>query len=370
MKKLLFLFISLFFIHKSQAQVGCNYIYSQAGNVVTFNLPPLLTLYTLDSCDWVFGDGNHVFQTAGGFTMTTPHTYSPGTYNACLTIWVTQFGTGTQFTCTSCQIITVGGTTACNASFIFTQNLGTVNFTSTSSGPGTITNHSWTFGDASPPSTQANPIHNYLANGTYIVCHTISGTPTFICTTCDTLVITGVTSCSTTAGFTHVAMGGLAAFTNQTTCAGCGSISYSWNFGDATPLGNLPNPTHTYGAAGNYNVCLIATGIDSAGNTCIDSICKTITISSSSGILENDIHSLDLHPNPTNGEIFFTIPSHTKISSIYIADFTGRKIKEIQPKINQLGEVAADISQIPNGIYLLHVQTENKQVRIAKIIKN
>jgi hypothetical protein len=45
-----------------------------------------------------------------------------------------------------------------------------------------------------------------------------------------------------------------ATFTDQSS----GATSWSWNFGDQN-TSTLQNPTHTYAAAGTYNVCLIAT---------------------------------------------------------------------------------------------------------------
>jgi PKD repeat protein len=33
-------------------------------------------------------------------------------------------------------------------------------------------------------------------------------------------------------------------------------VTYSWDFGDGSPISTSANPTHTYAASGNYNVCL------------------------------------------------------------------------------------------------------------------
>jgi len=51
-------------------------------------------------------------------------------------------------------------------------------------------------------------------------------------------------------------------FQNQST----GATSYSWDFGDGSPLSNAANPTHVYTAAGNYVVTLQAY---SAGNVSV-----------------------------------------------------------------------------------------------------
>ncbi len=53
-------------------------------------------------------------------------------------------------------------------------------------------------------------------------------------------------------------------FTDQSTVTGGSISSWDWNFGDLTPHSNLPNPTHTYTNANNYNVVLNVT----ANNGC------------------------------------------------------------------------------------------------------
>jgi PKD repeat protein len=62
------------------------------------------------------------------------------------------------------------------------------------------------------------------------------------------------------AGFEHnspVVLGNNAVFTN--TSIGNGTITYTWNFGDGSPLSNLENPTHNYATEGDYTVVLTAT---------------------------------------------------------------------------------------------------------------
>jgi len=51
---------------------------------------------------------------------------------------------------------------------------------------------------------------------------------------------------------------GVVTFTNSSTIA-TGTLSYSWNFGDGSPLSTATNPTKVYATAGNYPVKLTAT---------------------------------------------------------------------------------------------------------------
>ena len=67
-----------------------------------------------------------------------------------------------------------GGGTTPTANFSFTTSGLTANFTDSSSDVGgTITGHSWTFGDGGT-STATSPSHTYAANGTYSVTETVT----------------------------------------------------------------------------------------------------------------------------------------------------------------------------------------------------
>jgi PKD repeat protein len=75
------------------------------------------------------------------------------------------------------------------ADYSFTSNLGTVNFTSTSTGAVTF---SWDYDDGSPLGTIANPSHNFTANGTYNVCLTVTSAESCESVYCENIVITGL----------------------------------------------------------------------------------------------------------------------------------------------------------------------------------
>ena len=58
-------------------------------------------------------------------------------------------------------------------------------------------------------------------------------------------------------------------FTNTSTNA----VSYSWDFGDSSPIVTTTSPTHTYAAEGEYTVKLTAIDVTEAEN----STSKTVT---------------------------------------------------------------------------------------------
>src|SRR2546430_1467991 len=45
--------------------------------------------------------------------------------------------------------------------------------------------------------------------------------------------------------------------------------SYSWNFGDGSPISTVQNPTHIFGSSGSYDVVLTVT--DAGGNHAVSS---------------------------------------------------------------------------------------------------
>jgi PKD repeat protein len=55
------------------------------------------------------------------------------------------------------------------------------------------------------------------------------------------------------------------------------TVSYSWDFGDGSPLSTEANPSHKYGIAKNYKVCLTITQKKDGIVTCTNKICKTLT---------------------------------------------------------------------------------------------
>lgn len=135
---------------------------------------------------------------------------------------------------------------------------------------GSITSYTWNFGDGTT-SSLINPTHTYAAIGTYSV--TLTAVSNKGCYNSANQVIT--INPTPTALFT---------FSNN--CAGSpstiidnssGSIStYSWNFGDGSPLlvNTGGNPSHTYAGPGNYSITLTV----SSSQGCASSLTQLITV--------------------------------------------------------------------------------------------
>ncbi len=124
----------------------------------------------------------------------------------------------------------------------------------------------WSFGDGTY-STQQNPVHTYVQNGTYTVTLTASnkaGSDTM--TKASYINVRTAASAqkpvvsfwaSRTSGTAPLTLGFTDASTNTPT-------AWKWSFGDGT-YSTLQNPRHTYSKAGNYTVALTASNEAGAG---------------------------------------------------------------------------------------------------------
>ncbi len=265
------LLVSLTVIKTSNAQLHANF----GANPIA-GCAPLVVNFTDSSTgnpvEWKWNLGNSTIS----FLQNPSATYfNPGTYNVQL---VVTNAAGTKDSIVKTQFITVYA--APTAIISATPQTGCyplpVSFTDGSTaGSGTITNWLWDFGDGAS-STEQNPLHVYTASGNYNV--SLMVTNSFGCTKTITMPNFVSTNTGVDALFTHSLPGGCSVpetitFQNQST--GTGTLAYSWTFGDGG-TSTAANPSHTYTAAGSYNVMLVVT--NSTGCTDTFSVSNTINI--------------------------------------------------------------------------------------------
>jgi PKD repeat protein len=137
------------------------------------------------------------------------------------------------------------------SNFNFLVNGSQASFTNQSTNS---TGSSWNFGDGFT-SNETNPVHGYLADGTYTVTLISSG----ICGP-DTSTAQVTIQTPPQAGFSYQQSGDCVpvsvTFTNESSP---NATSFAWSFPGGTPSSsNLENPSVTYNSAGTYDVTLIA----------------------------------------------------------------------------------------------------------------
>jgi PKD repeat protein len=155
--------------------------------------------------------------------------------------------------------VTVTIDTAPTAAFTETSVDLESTFTNTSSNG---VSYLWDFGDGFQ-ATVSDPVHTYIANGTYSVCLTATnacGSDTF-CTN----VIVALGGCNNTvASFDTIASDLTVIFVDNSTDA----ASWSWDFGDGN-TSTLQNPVNTYASDGTYTACLITSNPCSSDTVCM-----------------------------------------------------------------------------------------------------
>lgn len=262
MKRITILFgvlTSLVFASQQNLHAQCNAGFSTSVNNLSVQFSNLAT-GPYQWIIWDYGDGNSDM----GVTNPT-HVYSQaGIYVAC------QYIQDSTFTCWdfTCDTLYLGGAT-CQADFYVMNNGLEVEPVSYSLGQYDAV--LWDFGDGST-STDSTPVHTYAAPGSYTICLSLFEGSNMCDSICHT---TFVDSTDCMAGFSYSIDGLTVDFTNESTGTYDNTL---WDFGDGSPGTFASDPSHTFGAAGTYEVCL--TIYDTAMGNCFSEYCEEITVGS------------------------------------------------------------------------------------------
>lgn len=210
-----------------------------------------LSTFGPTSWSWDFDDG-------GFSSLQNPnHTFAlNGTYNVCLT------ATNALGSDTDCKNVVIDSYLPPVASFTFSGD-PTVDFTDLSTE--IPTSWFWDFGDGFT-STDQNPTHTFLDNGTYYVC--LTATNAVGSNTSCQYVLIDTYLYSPVADFSYFG-DPTVFFVDFTTFD---PTEWEWDFGDGG-TSTLENPSHTYASNGTFNVCLTAS--NAVGTS---TFCQTIVI--------------------------------------------------------------------------------------------
>lgn len=244
--------------------------------VTTFNDLSTTSNDSIIGWSWNFGEP---FSGLNNFSsLQNPvHTYaSSGTFSVTLTVTTAVGCTGTYSATTVVYPLPMASYTATptcvNSLTLFTN-------TSSISG-GIIMGWTWNFGDPASGSNNIsnlqNPTHIFTNSGTYPIILTVTSDNGCTNSTIQNQVISGTPM----AGFsaTSVCQNLSSTFTDASTVSGSTINSWTWNFGDTSPLNNNQNPNYTYGSSGIYNVIL--------------------TVTSTSGCQDSDTMAVTVYPLP------------------------------------------------------------------------
>lgn len=212
-------------------------------------------------------------------------------------------------------------------------------------------NYYWTNGATTRTITISTP-------GTYIVYVTSAAG----CLTVDTVVVTQDGYAPTFNGILALANGPTGF--NFSAVNAQNVVGYEWDFGDGSPISNLPNPTHMYAAGGYYTVRVKLSSI------CADIIdSSTVYILGTTGTKDLNLtkDAVKVYPNPSNGQtVFMEVSEGLRIKDVSVLNNLGQEVyRTTYP-------AAADKYQLnlpaylSSGMYQLHINTD-KGATVRKI---
>ena len=123
-----------------------------------------------------------------------------------------------------------------------------------------------------------------------------------------------------------------------------------------SPITTATNKSFTPTASGYYAVVVHKNGCSAT------STCYTVT---GVGIIENDFgKKLLLYPNPTKGDFVIDLGNNYPTTNITLTDLSGKLLQASTHNNNQLLHLKL---KEPAGVYLLHIQSEDKKATIRLI---
>ena len=134
---------------------------------------------------------------------------------------------------------------------------------------------------------------------------------------------------------------------------------YTWYL-DGNTLSSGQEYTITPTNSGDYHVQVI----DENGCTAVsDTLHVSLT-----GIYDPETNGISIYPNPSGGMITLTFPNTVEDIQISVFDLIGNKVYESAPEKTEAMQKNLDLQNLPSGIYLLHIQTDEKTSVLRMVI--
>lgn len=340
--------------------------YVTFSNTSTGTIPS--TSYSLS-----YGNGNGTSFSNNNFnSIGYPYTVS-GNYTITLTAVNSSVNCSNTFTTVINVIVPPCNL---NANFSYTVNNGTVSFSNLTTGASTLASYYWYFGG--PGFSGPTPPPQNFLNGQYVVSLMVQDSVLTQCSSSTSQTI-NVSSAPCTVN-TSFAMAKDSSVTssivwNAYPVYPLNTSAVSWSWGDGSSSAGL-YPSHTYSAAGMYNVCMSVTvSCGSFTTICLNSNINkgtgsqivSLTVvnpSGPTGIAENKKStSLFIYPNPAKDQL--TLEGLNAAAQITITDLLG---KTIFLEIQKENKSVIDVSGLNPGIYIIKASgsTINATTKLIK----
>ncbi len=160
---------------------------------------------------------------------------------------------------------------------------------------------------------------------------------------------------------------------------GSNLTSYLWEFGDGT-TSTLQYPSHTYAQAGQYYICLTASGADCTNTYCdssylvfktenglmsqVNILNPTTTAIQPTNSLKGE--PLRINPNPASSSVNVSVNETMLGNAATVYDITGRKMAAVQLKT---ANTKLETSSFTSGVYFVTVENEKGRVTKKLVIE-
>lgn len=327
---------------------------------------------------WAFGDGNVNSSTV---TAVTQHTYAA---NGSYQVYGALLSTVPACTAVAWQTINVStsSVTPCNLvpSFSFSPiGPGQFQFYSTSSGTTNSTTYQWNFGNGITSSSNPATV-SYPSNGQYTNLLNVNNNSVPACSANinQTLSVTN-SSCIANSGFT-MAPTNTAQVWYAVPAFPWNVSNAIWNWGDGSSSNGL-FVSHTYSAAGMYNICLsVSVNCGSTASTCASysvfrsanpfiqvNVVDPSQLTDLTEVQQAEIEIV-LYPNPGDGLFYLESTALSGDVNIRVLDLRGKTISNLNLNKEVQGNYRLDLRTLPNGIYLMELQQTGQLLHKKLII--
>jgi chitodextrinase len=224
-----------------------------------------------------------------------------------------------------------------------------------------ISAYDWNFGDGNQ-SSLANPSHIFELANTYNVSLTITNVEGHTHTSTKEINVSApnLLPVAEANGPYSGKVDSIITFSKDGSYDPDGAlIAHIWNFGDGT-RSQISNPTHTYTEAGVYVVSL--TVADQQGKIAVDTALVSVSdFTLSDNLFEATGDEFLIYPNPVSSariKLSFQNEQNTG-KQIRLMNMQGTLLKEYLTKEN---EYLLNLETLPNGMYLIIIQTTEKMM--------